>query len=132
MGRSIFTTTDFTLTGKDAVETYALRFQIELSFKNQKELFGAFSGRFTCQALEKFKMKKGVPSPTSRVKKKDRMKVIETYRAHERYTQISMIAHCICELCRVMDKSDPTKRLSKDVWGQPVSTRNEELSRRQD
>lgn len=77
-GNSIFATTDFTLTGKDAVETYALRFPIELSFKNQKELFGAFSGRFTGQALEKFKMKKGALSPTSRVKKRDRKKVIET------------------------------------------------------
>ena len=29
-GTSIFATTDFTLIGKDAVETYALRFQIEM------------------------------------------------------------------------------------------------------
>ena len=86
-GNSIFITTDFTLTGKDAVETYALRFQIEMSFKSQKEMFGGFNGRFTCQALEKFhlKAKKGSSSPASRVKEKDRKKVIETYQAHEKY-----------------------------------------------
>ena len=42
---------------------------------------------FTCQALEKFhlKAKKGSSSPTSRVKEKDRKKVIETYQAYERF-----------------------------------------------
>lgn len=50
---------------------------------------GGFNGRFTCQALEKFhlKAKKGSPSPASRVKEKDRKKVIETYQAHERYVR---------------------------------------------
>ncbi len=73
-GNSIFVTTDFNLTAQEAVETYALRFQIELSFKNQKEMFGTFSSRFTCQALEKFnlKAKKGTENPASRVKKKER------------------------------------------------------------
>ncbi len=112
-GNSIFVTTDFNLTAQEVVETYALRFQIELSFKNQKEMFGAFSSRFTCQALENFnlKAKKGTPSPASRVKKKDRRKVIETYRAHERYAQIALVAQCICELCRVKENRDPSCRL---------------------
>lgn len=123
-GTSIFATTDFTLTGKDAVETYALRFQIEICFKTQKEMFGGFSGRFTCQALEKFhlKTKKGSPSPASRVKEKDRKKVIETYQAHERYVLIAMIAQCFCELYRIKDQSEPSqRRIYQRTYGQSQS-----------
>ena len=124
MGNSIFATTDLNLTGKEVVETYRLRFQIELSFKNQKELFGSYSGRFHCQALEKFQMKKGEPSAASRVKKKDRKKVIETYKAHERYTQISLIAYCICEMYRVMNESDlKQRRIYQRTYGQTQSLR---------
>ncbi|MDE5757999.1 MAG: transposase [Allobaculum sp.] len=120
-GTSIFATTDFTLTGQEAVETYALRFQIEMCFKTQKEMFGGFNGRFTCQALEKFhlKTKKGSPSPASRVKKKDRKKVIETYQAHERYVLIAMIAQCFCEVCRIKDQSEPSqRRIYQRTYGQ--------------
>ena len=76
---------------------------------------------FTCQALEKFhlKAKKGSSSPTSRVKEKDRKKVIETYQAHEKYALIAMIAQGFCELCRIKDQSEPSqRRVYQRTYGQ--------------
>jgi hypothetical protein len=89
LGKMILMCSDLTLAPEDAITIYSLRFKIETSFDEQKNVNGGFAYRFWTTALEKRKRwaKNNQPPQTGSFTKVD-----EANRAIETYLCLSTIA----------------------------------------
>lgn len=92
---SILVSTDLTLTSNDIISLYAYRFKIECTFREMKQVIGAFSYRFWSKSMPKLNryLKKGEAHPLQQVTdEKDRQRIKLTFEAIEGYVMCSCIA----------------------------------------
>lgn len=93
--KSIFVSTDLSLTPQEIIEAYSRRYKIELAFRSIKQVVGGLKARFWSKdmpALDRY-AKKGTPGPLQAVTSdEEREKILDTIEAHERFAAVACVA----------------------------------------
>jgi hypothetical protein len=90
-GRCIFFSTDLTLSATDIISGYALRFKIELSFKQALRVLGAYSYHFWMRGMKKLSRHSGTQFMHHQ-SERYRAAVRRKLAAYDRHIQIGLIA----------------------------------------
>jgi hypothetical protein len=93
--RSILVSTDLSMRAESIIEIYGIRFKIESTFREMKQVIGGFGYRFWSKSLEKLNRfsKRDDPSPMDKVTDDDaKRNIIKKVRAIEMYVLCSSIA----------------------------------------
>lgn len=101
---SILASTDLNLAATDIIELYAKRVKIECTFREMKQVFGAFCYRFWSKYMPKLNrfLKKGDPDPIEQVTdKEERAKVQQKVRAIEMFVMCCCIAMGLVQLIAI-------------------------------
>ena len=107
--KSILVTDDLSLTGREVIEAYCMRFRIETMFRTMSQN-GSFNYRFWTSAMTKLKRfaKSTDPDPLSGVKsRKKRKKILECINAIEMYMHVCGMATGINQIISVTIDVDP-------------------------
>ncbi|MCJ7843633.1 hypothetical protein MUB24_22740 [Lederbergia sp. NSJ-179] len=92
---SILVSTDLSLEATEIITLYGYRFKIECTFREMKQVIGAFGYRFWSRSMPKLKryLRKGEPHPLEQVKQEtDRLRIRQTLQAIEGFVMCSVIA----------------------------------------
>lgn len=98
---SILVSTDLTLEAAEIIALYGYRFKIECTFREMKQVIGAFGYRFWSASMPKLNRyrRKGEPDPLEQVtNESDRERIRLTLRAIEGFVMCSVIATGIVQL----------------------------------
>jgi hypothetical protein len=98
---SILVSTDLTLVAADMIRLYGYRFKIECTFREMKQVIGAFGYRFWSKSMPKLKryLKKEESHPLEQVTdEKDRQRIQLTVQAIEGFVMCSCIAMGLVQL----------------------------------
>lgn len=98
---SILASTDVSLEATEIITLYGYRFKIESTFREMKQVIGAFGYRFWSHAMPKLKryLRKGEPHPLEQVtEEKDRQRIRLTLQAIEGFMMCSCIATGLVQL----------------------------------
>ncbi|MFB6367971.1 transposase, partial [Paenibacillus elgii] len=98
---SILASTDLTLAAEDIIRLYGYRFKIECTFREMKQVIGAFGYRFWSKSMPKLKryLRKGEPHPLEQVTgETDRQRIRLTLQAIEGFVMCSCIAMGLVQL----------------------------------
>ena len=98
---SILVSTDLTLSATEIITLYGYRFKIECTFREMKQVLGAFGYRFWSKSMPKRNryLKKGAPHPLEEVKdKRDQHRIVQTLRAIEGFVMCECIAMGLLQL----------------------------------
>ncbi|WP_202950506.1 transposase [Paenibacillus alvei] len=98
---AILVSTDLSLTAAEIVELYGYRFKIECTFREMKQVIGAFGYRFWSASMPKLNRyrRKGESDPLEQVKSEsDRHRIRLTLQAVEGFVMCSVIATGIVQL----------------------------------
>lgn len=98
---SILVSTDVTLEATEIISLYGYRFKIECTFREMKQVIGAFGYRFWSHSMPKLKryLRKGEPHPLEQVtEEKDRQRIRLTLQAIEGFVMCSCIASGLVQL----------------------------------
>jgi hypothetical protein len=90
-GRCIFFSTDLTLSAIDIISGYALRFKIELSFKQALRVLGAYNYHFWMRGMKRI-TRNGGTQHMHRNSERYRAAVRRKLSAYDRHIQIGLIA----------------------------------------
>lgn len=114
---AIFVSTDLTLSGLEIIHAYCHRFKIETCFRSLKQVVFAFMSRFWTAAqpvLNKFR-KKTDPYPLEAVTDLiDRIRILDTIEAYERFATIAGIAMGIAQMIALNPKY--AKAVRRSHW----------------
>ena len=109
--KSILVSSDLNTDPSDIIRLYSLRFRIESSFREMKQVLGGFCYRFWSKSMPKlnhFKRKKD-NDPLEDIEDEDkRKKIIYTYKAYEMYGFISTVAMGLVQILSVNESFDPS------------------------
>ncbi|WP_281890553.1 transposase [Paenibacillus sp. YYML68] len=92
---SILVSTDLTLAGPEIISLYGYRFKIECTFREMKQVIGAFGYRFWSKSMPKLKryLRKTESHPLEQVKnEQDQKRIRQTLEAIEGFVMCSCIA----------------------------------------
>jgi hypothetical protein len=98
---SILVSTDLTLEATEIITLYGYRFKIECTFREMKQVIGAFGYRFWSRSMPKLKryLRKGEAQPVEQVKdEQDRRRIRLALRAIEGFVMCSVIATGLVQL----------------------------------
>jgi hypothetical protein len=98
---SILVSTDLTLEATEIIELYGYRFKIECTFREMKQVIGAFGYRFWSASMPKLNRyrRKDEPDPLEHVtNEQDRNRIQMTLQAIEGFVMCSVIAMGIVQL----------------------------------
>jgi hypothetical protein len=98
---SILVSTDLSLEATEIITLYGYRFKIECTFREMKQVIGAFGYRFWSRSMPKLKryLRKGEPHPLDQVKHEpDRKRIRQTLQAIEGFVMCSIIATGLIQL----------------------------------
>jgi hypothetical protein len=98
---SILVSTDLSLEATEIITLYGYRFKIECTFREMKQVIGAFGYRFWSRSMPKLKryLRKGEPHPLEQVNDEtDRMRIRQTLQAIEGFVMCSVIATGLIQL----------------------------------
>jgi hypothetical protein len=98
---SILVSTDLTLAAADIIRLYGYRFKIECTFREMKQVIGAFGYRFWSKSMPKLTryLKKGEPHPLEHVThEQDRQRIRLTLQAIEGFVMCGCIATGLVQL----------------------------------
>lgn len=98
---SILVSTDLSLEGAEIITLYGYRFKIECTFREMKQVIGAFGYRFWSRSMPKLKryLRKGEPHPLEQVKREtDRLRIRQTLQAMEGFVMCSVISTGLIQL----------------------------------
>jgi hypothetical protein len=98
---SILVSTDLSLEAAEIVTLYGYRFKIECTFREMKQVIGAFGYRFWSHSMPKLKryLCKGEPHPLTQViQKEEQERIRQTLRAIEGFVMCSVIATGLVQL----------------------------------
>ena len=112
-GKTIFMTTDLSLTAEQIVVSYSKRFKIEYSFKELKHNIGAFCYRFWIMGMKKTRRSEGdryIHREPQELKHKISIKMF----AYHLYIQIAIIAQGLCQYLSLYH-SDEVRRCHR-TW----------------
>lgn len=101
--RSILVTDDLTLTAKEIIEGYCLRYRVETMFRTMSQN-GTFNYRFWTKSMDKLNrfMKSDDPDPLSKIRSPfRRRKILECIQAIEMYVLVCSIATGINQIISV-------------------------------
>ncbi|WP_240353341.1 MULTISPECIES: hypothetical protein [Cohnella] len=93
--------TDLSLEGAEIITLYGYRFKIECTFREMKQVIGAFGYRFWSRSMPKLKryLRKDEPHPLEQVKREtDRLRIRQTLQAIEGFVMCSVISTGIIQL----------------------------------
>lgn len=93
--RSILVSTDLSMSAESMIKIYGIRFKIESTFREMKQVVGGFGYRFWSKSIEKLNRysKRDDPSPLDKVTDADaKQSIIRKVRAIEMYVLCSSIA----------------------------------------
>ncbi|WP_245233337.1 transposase [Paenibacillus maysiensis] len=99
--RSILVSTDLTLAATDIITLYGYRFKIECTFREMKQVIGAFDYRFWSKSMPKLRryLKKEEAQPLEQVKDtQDQQRIRQTLRAMECFALCQCIAMGLLQL----------------------------------
>lgn len=99
--RSIFVSTNLSLTAVEIIEIYGHRFKIERCFRSLKQVVYGFMSRFWTKSMPLLNLyrKKGEPDELSQVTSvKDRKNILDTLEAYERFAAFASIALGIAQM----------------------------------
>jgi len=106
-GRIILISTDLTLSAKEVIKLYGLRFKIEVSFKTSVRGLGAYAYRFWMKKMEPIKRNSG--NQYMHRKSEDYRKAIKRkLDAYHRHTQLVLIAQGLLQFISIT--------MSDTVW----------------
>ncbi|WP_238177809.1 transposase [Paenibacillus contaminans] len=115
---SILVSTDLSLEATEIITLYGYRFKIECTFREMKQVIGAFGYRFWSRSMPKLKryLRKGEPHPMEQVKNEtDRSRIRQTLKAIEGFVMCSVIATGLIQLI-ALKFSDGRPRCSFDIF----------------
>jgi hypothetical protein len=98
---SILVSTDLSLEMAEIITLYGYRFKIECTFREMKQVIGAFGYRFWSHSMPKLKryLRKGEQHPIEQVKHEtDRKRIRQTLQAIEGFVMCSVIATGLIQL----------------------------------
>ncbi|MFB6367972.1 transposase, partial [Paenibacillus elgii] len=98
---SILASTDLTLAAEDIIRLYGYRFKNECTFREMKQVIGAFGYRFCSKSMPKLKryLRNGEPHPLEQVTgETDRQRIRLTLQAIEGFVMCSCIATGLVQL----------------------------------
>ena len=99
--QSILVSNDTSMDAKSIIECYSYRWKCEQLYKVQAQTTGAYDSHFWTKALPKldrYRMK-DAKDPLEGVDSDDgKTRIIKTFRAYERYTFMSLVAHGITQI----------------------------------
>ncbi|MEI7028427.1 transposase [Paenibacillus sp. y28] len=98
---SILVSTDLSLEATEIITLYGYRFKIECTFREMKQVIGAFGYRFWSRSMPKLKryLRKGEPHPMEQVQNEtDRSRIRQTLKAMEGFVMCSVIATGLIQL----------------------------------
>lgn len=97
---SILVNTDLTLKAADIIRLYGYRFKIECTFREMKQVIGAFGYRFWSKSMPKLNryLKKGEAHPLEQVKDEEAKRIHLTLQAIEGFVMCQCIAMGLLQL----------------------------------
>lgn len=109
-GKIILLSTDRSLTAMQLIRSYALRFKIELSFKQSIQVIGSYAYHFWMKGMKKIK-KYSKDQVLSKKRVKYRQQVKRKLTAYEVYVQLGLIAQGLMIYLSLMYKREVWKHL---------------------
>ena len=106
---SILVSTDLSLSPREIIEVYSLRFKIESSFREFKQQFGGFSYHFWTKALSKLNhfKKKEEPDPLDMVlDEHDRQLILSKVKAIEGFVLVASISMGLTQMLTIQEALD--------------------------
>lgn len=99
-GMAIFVCTDITVSAKTIIESYALRWKCECSFKIASQDTYAYDSHFWTKSMPRLNRysKKDDPDPLTLVDEDKRGKIYKAFRGYERYAVVAFIAQDLLHL----------------------------------
>lgn len=110
---SILVSTDLTLEAVEIITLYGYRFKIECTFREMKQVIGAFGYRFWSRSMPKLKryLRKGESQPVEQVQdEQDRQRIRLALRAMEGFVMCSCIATGLVQLIALRFSGQTTAR----------------------
>ncbi|WP_233277442.1 hypothetical protein [Paenibacillus durus] len=98
---AILVSTDRTLSATEIITLYGYRFKIECTFREMKQVIGAFGYRFWSKSMPKLNryLKKDAPHPLEEIKdERDQERIWQTLRAIEGFVMCQCIAMGLLQL----------------------------------
>ena len=111
-GKAILMTTDITLSAKEIIETYGLRFKIEVGIKVAAEEIGTFSYRFWSKSHPTIKKGDG-PHYTHKDEEEVRTKLEMKQQTYEIYVQLAVVVQAFCAYMAVFHPNEVWKNYSE-------------------
>lgn len=101
MPRSIFVSTDLTLTPQQILRLYGYRFKIECSFREFKQVIAGFAYRFwsiSMPLLDRF-AKSGYDPLETVTRKEDKERIVHAFNAIQGFVMVASIAFGLLQIC---------------------------------
>ena len=99
--QSILVSNDTSMDAKSIIEGYSYRWKCEQLYKVQSQTTGAYDSHFWTKALPKLNRyrRRGAGDPLEGVDSESATRrILKTFRAYERYTFMSLVAHGITQI----------------------------------
>jgi len=93
-GSIMLMSSDLSLSPEDIVKLYALRFKIEVGFKQARHTIGVYCYHFWCQAMKPIRRGAG-NQYTHRLPENVRVRILRKLRAYQVFIQTGIVAHGI-------------------------------------
>ena len=99
--KSIFVSTDLTLSPEQIIRLYGYRFKIECRFRELKQVIAGFVYRFWSSSMPKLNRyaKSGTDPPQTVTADKDKKRILAAFMAVERFVMSACIALGLLQLC---------------------------------